>query len=291
MDVVVVSGVHAGPALWKVSAAENVLWILGEVSPFPRKWKWKSKDFERKLGRSQELLIDFSGYWWVEEENAPALYEAGRLPDGTTLKDVISPELLARVQTVASKFDNPALEKQRAFSATNRLVTSAMKKLDLAGFSARFEAARLGEWRKMKITYFAAPDLPVKDRLQNWQHPSNEVCLKQLVDTIDDGGNGALQLANAWAVGDIGELRALVPRYSFSRDGFRSGACADAMHGGEQQAREYKARRIQSWVTEAERALKKNRSTVAVVLMSELFATDGYLAALRDKGYEIVEPQ
>ena len=100
-----------------------------------------------------------------------------------------------------------------------------------------------------------------------------------------------MHLANAWAVGDINALRELVPLYSFSRDGFRSAECAAAMHGGEQQAREYKERRIQGWVAEAERALKKNRSTMAVVLMSELFEPDGYLAALRAKGYEITEPE
>jgi hypothetical protein len=290
MTVVLVSAVHSGPALWKVSSGTHVMWILGEISPFPRKWQWKSKDFDRKLRNSQELLIDFSGYWWVEEENSSALTKASRLPDGTSLKDVIGPELHARVLTTADKFGKPALEKWRPFSATNRLVSSAMKKLDLNGFSARFSAAKLAEWRQRKVTYFAAPEIPFEERLKNWQSPANEVCLERLVERIGDGGSGVLQLANAWAVGDIAALRELVPAYSFSRDGFRSGACAAAMHGGEQQAQDYKVRRTQAWLVEAERALKKNRSTVAVVLMSELFAPDGYLAALRSKGYEIVEP-
>ena len=52
------------------------------------------------------------------------------------------------------------------------------------------------------------------------------------------------------------------------------------MRGGEQQSRDYKARRTQSWLDEAERALRDNRRTMAVVLMSEIFASDGYLAGL-----------
>jgi hypothetical protein len=290
MHVVVVTGVHSGPALWKVSSGQHVMWILGEVSPFPRKWQWKSKEFDKALRNSQELLIDFSGYWWVEEENSAALDKASKLPDGTRLKDIISAELHARVEATAKKFGKPSLEKWRPFSATNRLVSSAMKTLDLNGFSARFAAAKLGEWRQRKVTYFAAPELPFEERLRNWQQAANEVCLERLVANIGDGGAGVLQLANAWAVGDIDSLRELVPAYSFSRDGFRSGECAAAMHGGEQQAYDYKTRRTQAWLAEAERALKKNRGTVAVVLMSELFAPDGYLAALRAKGYEIVEP-
>ena len=291
MDVVLVTGYASGPALWKVVSGDNVLWILGEISPFPRRLKWKSKEFEITLRRSQELLLDFSGYWWADEGNSAALNKAAKLPDGKTLKDVISPELYARVEATAEKFGKPPLERWRPFSATNILVTSAMKKLDLGGFSARFSAAQMGEWRKKRVTYFMAPELPFEQRLRNWQHESNEVCLKRLVDTIEDGGDGVMQLANAWAVGDIPALRGLVPRYSFSRDGFRSGACAAAMHGGEQQARDYKIKRTEAWVAEVKRALKKNRSTLAVVLMSELFEPDGYLAALRAEGFTIVEPK
>lgn len=291
MQVVTVTGVYAGPALWKVSSGPNVMWILGEISPYPRKWKWRSREFERVLRKSQELLIDFSGYWHVEGQQKTALENAGKLPEGTTLKDVISPELLERVEITAGKFGNPPIQNWRPFSATNQLVRAAMKTRDLTGFSVRFTAAQLGEWRKSRITYFAAPEIPFEARLKHWQDPSNEACLDRLMDVIGDGGNGLMQLANAWAVGDIPALRELVPKYSFSRDGFRAGECADAMHGGPEKALEYKLRRTEAWLAQAERALKKNEITLSVVLMSELFSADGYLAALRAKGYEIVEPE
>jgi hypothetical protein len=291
MDVVLVTGYYAGPALWKVTSGDNTLWILGEISPFPQKFKWKSREFEQLLRNSQELLLDFSGYWLADKGNSAALNEAAKLPDGARLKDVIAPELHARALKTAAKFGKPKFDTMRPFSATNRLVRGAMKTLDLGSFSVRFTAAKLGEWRKKRITYYATFEIPFGDRLKNWQDPANEMCLKRLVDAIEDGGDGVLRLANAWAVGDIDALRELVPLYSFSRDGFRSGECAAAMHGGEDLAREYKERRVRGWVAQAERALKKNRSTMAVVLMSELFEPDGYLAALRDKGYVITEPK
>ena len=109
--------------------------------------------------------------------------------------------------------------------------------------------------------------------------------------TIGDGGAGVRQLANAWSEGDIGALRRLVPSYSFSRDGFRADECAAAMHGGKRQAADYKRKRTQLWLQQAKRALRNNLRTMAVVPMSELFAPDGYLAALRAEGYEIEEPQ
>lgn len=291
MQVVLVRGVQAGPALWKVRSGDHVMWLLGEISPYPRKVKWRSKDFVRLLSDSQELLIDFSGYWIIDDESKAALTKAEKLPPGTKLEDVISPELHARVKATAAKFGNPVLDPWYAFSATNRLVSAAMRKLEMESFSVRFEALRLGEWHKTKVTPFATPEIAFEQRLRNWQQPSNAVCLERLVDAIEDGGSGVLQLANAWSVGSISALRELVPQYSFSRDGFRAGECADAMHGSEQQAREYKQRRNQFWLDEAERALKQNRSTMAVVLMSELFEPDGYLAGLRARGYEVTEPR
>lgn len=291
IEVVLVQGYQPGPGLWKVSSGDHVLWILGEVSPYPRKVKWKSTKFDRRLRQSQELLVDFSGYWRADRGDRAAYARAEKLPEGVTLKDVVSPELYLRVEKTAQAFGAAELEGLHPFAATNRLVMSAMNKLDLDGFSARFAAEDLGQRRHIRTTIFDMPELAFTDRLKNWQDASNVACLERLVAAIDDGGAGVKRLANAWSVGNVGALRKLVPEFSFSRDGFRADECAAAMHGGERQARVYKERRTQSWVQEAERALRENRSTMAVVLMSELFAPDGYLAALREKGYEVVEPQ
>jgi hypothetical protein len=291
MEVIVVTGEQPGPGLWKVSSGNHVMWILGEVSPFPRKVKWKAEKFDSLLRNSQELILDFSGYWRSDKHETAAYVRAEKLPGGLALKDVISPALHVRVEATAKVFGASALDELRPFSATNRLVIGAMKKLDLTSFSARFAAEALGQKRRVKITYFAAPEPAFEVRLKNWQNDSNEVCLERLVEAIEDGGNGVKRLANAWSVGDIVALRRLVPAFSFSRDGFRADECAAAMRGGEQQSRDYKASRTQSWLDEAERALRDNRSTMAVVLMTEIFASDGYLAGLRDRGYEIIEPE
>lgn len=290
MEVVLVLGQQPGPGLWKVSSSDHVMWILGEISPYPRRVKWTSKRFENLLGASQELLLDFSGYWRADHTDTRRLAGAELLPSGVKLKDLISPELYRRFEAAARRFDARELEDLYPFAATNRLVVSAMDSMDMKGFSARFTAEQLARKRRIKVTRFTAPELPFEERLTNWQHPSNAVCLERLLGVIGDGGAGVRRLANAWSVGDISALRQLVPTYSFSRDGFRSGECATAMHGGERQAADYKRRRTRLWLNQAKRALKNNSRTMAVVPMSELFASDGYLAALRAAGYDIEEP-
>jgi hypothetical protein len=291
LAVVLVLGEQPGPGLWKVSSGEHVLWVLGEVSPIPRKVKWRSRKFEILLGDSRELLLDLSGYWRADFDDMAAYRRAERLPKGVTLKDVIPPGLHERVVQTAQLFGAPELEELHPFAATNRLVTSAMKSLGLDGFSARFAAEDYAKRHRIKITSFAAPEPSFEERLRIWQEPANAVCLERAVDVLEDGGTGVKRLANAWSIGDIAALRELVTPYSFSRDGFRADECAAAMRGGEREALEYKAVRTKAWLAEAERVLRDNDSTVAVVLMSELFATDGYLAALRERGYEVVEPE
>jgi hypothetical protein len=290
LEVVVVTGAQPGPGLWKVTSDNNELWILGEVSPFTRKVQWRPREFETLLRNSQEILLDFSGYWEADKSDMATYRRAEKLPKGTTLKDLISPELHARVEATAKIFGATSLEELYPFAATNRIVRSALKSLDMSAYSARFAAEAMAKKWNVRTTYYWAPEPTVEDRLRTWQQPANVACLAQLVDVIGDGGDGVKLLANAWAVGDIEGMRDLVPRYSFSRDGFRTGKCAAALRGGEQQARDYTVLRHQGWVNEAERVLKGNRRTVAVVLMSELFAPDGYLALLRARGYEITEP-
>ncbi len=291
LAVVLVMGEQPGPGLWKVSSGRNVLWILGEVSPIPRRVKWNSRQFDKRLRESQELLLDFSGYWRASYNEMAAYRRVEKLPRGTSLKDIISPELHARLATTTRVFRVPWLEDLRPFAATNRLVMSAIETMDLTKFSARFAAEDLGRKRDVRVTRFAAVEPPFEERLKFWQDDSNAVCLKRVVDALEDGGAGVKRLANAWSVGDIEALRQLVPAFSFSRDGLRADACAAAMRGGEQQARDYKDARTQAWLAEADRVLRDNRSTLAVVLMTELFAADGYLAGLRARGYAVVEPQ
>lgn len=291
LAVVLVMGEQPGPGLWKVTSGDHVMWILGEVSPIPRKVQWRSRKFDNLLRYSQELIVDFSGYWAATAEEMSAYRKAEKLPKGKTLKDVIPKKLYTRVDATAKLFRVTKLEDLYPFAATNRLVVGSMKHLDLKGFSARFSALEMARRRNIKTTLYAAPEPPFETRLTTWQNEANVVCLDRVVDVLEDGGAGVKRLANAWSVGDIGTLRQLVPTYSFSRDGFRSDDCAAAMRGGAKQASEFRAGRIQGWLKEAERALKENRSTMAVTLMTDLFSDDGYIAQLRARGYEVVEPE
>ncbi|MBC8024782.1 MAG: TraB/GumN family protein [Steroidobacteraceae bacterium] len=155
LAVVLVMGEQPGPGLWQVSSGQHVPWILGEVSPIPRRVQWKSQKFDKLLRNSQELLLNLSGSWHANAVEMSAYRQAEKLPRGTALKDVISPKLHGRLKTTARKFGAFELEELRPFSAKNRLVVSAMRTLGLKGFSARADAEDLAKKRDIRITYGA----------------------------------------------------------------------------------------------------------------------------------------
>jgi hypothetical protein len=296
MEVVLVSGEQPGPALWKVSSGPHNLWILGEVAPLPRKLKWRSKQFEVLLANAQEVILHNSAHT-DQGRQAAELARAVELPAQQSLRDLMSPALFARVKAVANIYGvNEPLESLSPPVVATRVANASLKSLDLRMVPVQVSVENLARKANVRITRYStwnsATDIPFEERLQTVKDNATAVCpLERLVQVLGDGGAGVRSLANAWAVGDIDALRRLVPDYGLFTDGFRSTTCIAAAYGGQKSFDEYTAKRTNSWLTEAERALRENENTVAVVPIPELFATDGYLAALRARGYEVVEPQ
>ncbi|HEV7491247.1 MAG TPA: hypothetical protein VGO25_10600, partial [Rhodanobacteraceae bacterium] len=52
LPTVVVTGEQPGPGLWKVTSGDHVLWILGTLSPLPKKMTWRSGEVEAIVARS-----------------------------------------------------------------------------------------------------------------------------------------------------------------------------------------------------------------------------------------------
>jgi hypothetical protein len=291
MAEVLVTGEQPGPGLWKVSSGDHVLWILGEVAPQPSKMKWRSRRFEALLENSQEVLLDFSGVFWPNKLQEDAETRIRRLPAGQTLKDVVSPELYSRADAARILYGTPErIEGLRPFYAGRRILMSALKKMDMEKrFSASFAVRKLSRKAWIKVTILDTPGQTHEEHLKNIAQGSTVPCLEMMVQIVEDGGSGMRRLANAWSVGDIAALRQLVPLYALQPT-HQESVCTVALYGGEQRANEFVARRTEAWLGAAERALRENKSTMAVISMAELFAPDGYLAALRARGYKVVEP-
>jgi hypothetical protein len=115
----------------------------------------------------------------------------------------------------------------------------------------------------------------------------DEGCLAATLDAVETDIRQMVSNANAWANGELS-------RISFAALKKRDEVCSDAMVNPEFSAR-YGLPNIKHsirsrWISEAESALARNRTTVAFVPMEDLVGANGYLDILRARGYSVIDP-
>jgi uncharacterized protein YbaP (TraB family) len=299
MEVILVRGEQPGPALWKVSSGEHVLWILGTASPLPHKVKWRSRQFEGLLAKSQEVLIaDTREIRTNDPREAQAAFDGRYLPKGQTLKDALSPELYARVEAARKVWRVPdELDALRPHAVATHFANAAVWSMNLRVFPATHRVSELARKAKVKVTPVSVPDAHASfaDSMETLVPGDTAPCVAMVLNAMEDRGAGMKRLANAWAVGDIATLRELAPIHEISSSMGRQNpegfACVAAAVGSAQRARRNIEVQTNAWLEASARALRETESTMAVVPLVELFAADGYLAGMRSRGYEIDEPR
>ncbi len=303
LDEVLIVGRQSGPALWRVKSGTNVLWILAAPPLASRDLKWQSKQVEKVLAESQEVLAQY-GTGRLEKTAIPAELrdEKGNLdtrkrsalekqtrylPEGQTLRDVLPPEVFASFETARSAFPvrdkhlekEGDLERSRPEWARNLLSTRARLALNLTGLPVTDEVLAWpseGESRSQASNIKAGAD--TSSRFQQTIESAMNMCpLDALLQGLE--GRGAIwkARANAWAVGDVKRMRELLQPLPT-----RVPKC---------ESREVsRGERREKWLAAMELSLANNRNTLAVVDATLLLSTGGLLDTLRSRGYEVVEP-
>ncbi len=300
MDTVVVSGAQPGPGMWKVSRGDHVLYILGTLSPLPRRMDWVSRDVEEVVARSQAVILPPS--LSVSSDTGffrslllvPSLLRARNNPDGKRLQDVVSPALYARWQPLKARYlgRDRAVEKRRPILAAQELYEAAMRKSGLE------QEDRVGRVVEKAAKRARVPLLPAQVKLvvKNPKAALKELNAMSLQDADCFAGTlsrieadlGTMRMrANAWAVGDIDALRALPFRnqYIDCVNAITETGLAHRLGFGDVVQRVG-----DTWMQVAEDALARNRTTFATLPVSQLLQPDGYVERLRAKGYSIEVP-
>lgn len=300
LDAVVVSGVVSGPGMWKVRKGDHTLWVLGTLSPLPKKIEWISRDVDAVLGQAQEviwqpnLVVGANIGMFQGLLLAPQALGARKNPDGETLRDVVPAEMYARWLPLKRKYvgRDGGIEKWRPMFAAMELFDEAMDDIGLAkGGVVGPTIERAIKRRRIPVT-----NPTVKIAIEDPKQMLDEFratklddldCFDRTLDRLETDIDAMRDRANAWAVGDIEALRALP--YSDQNE-----ACMQAaMHAGvmrKRVKRDIDAEVRDAWMQAAEKALAKNRVTFSTLPMRELLKPDGYLAQLQAKGYEVEAP-
>lgn len=297
---VVIEGRRPGPGVWKVSKGTHVMWVFGTYSPLPRNMEWDASRVERLVAKSQEVLMPpvakahigfFSGLTAL-----PSLIGIKRNPDDAVLHDVVPADVYAHWTVLKAKYigEDDGIEHYRPVFAGEELLLAGLKKSGLSyGSEVLGKIEDVAKKNKVKMTdsgYDVMVDDPrklVRD-FKNSQ-VADLVCFTKTLDTLDTDLETMRVRANAWANGDIAEIRGL--NFAERRD-----ACLDAVMNSSiakdaAALRQVRQRLRTSWLKAAENALASNATTFAVLEIQDILGPTSYLAGLQARGYVVETPR
>ena len=273
------------------------MWVFGSYSPLPNRMEWRSREVEQIIANSQEYLkapgAGF-GVGWAGLTALPFLIGIKKNPDGE-LKNLVPPDVYARWQPLKQKYfgDDDSVERERPSFIAAQLTSRAFKEAGLTGGGEIINTIdKIAERHKIKVTD-AAVRLeirePAKAVREFKKSPMDDVpCLIKTIERLEGELDVMRARANAWAVGDIDDIRKL-------NYGERA-ACQQALTSSSLAKNQPEFKTLQetattAWVAAAEKALAANASTFAVVHIKEIFDPKGVIAALQAKGYTVEPPK
>ena len=300
LEPLVVSGIQPGPGLWKVRKGDHTLWVLGTVSPLPRRMEWESREVEQAIAQSQELIeppavrIDTKLGFFGTLALAPKAFSARKNPDGQTLQQVVPPEMYARWLVLKRKYmgRDAGVENYRPILAAMELYKEAIEDVGLKQGGVVWPVVeKLAKRHKVPRTetmvtvMIEDPKVALKEfrgaRLADLD------CFGKTLDRLESDLGTMRERANAWAVGDLESLKAL-PYTDQNEACLRAAAESDVLR---RRTGDIEGQVAARWLGAAEAALAKNQTTFSVLPMRELTRPDGFLARLKAKGYAVEEPR
>jgi hypothetical protein len=297
---VLVSGVQPGPRLWKATRGGHTLWILGTLTPAPRRIEWQSREVEHVLddaglvvlGARAEVSADVGVFRTLLL--VPKMLKARENPDGKTLHDVLPPALHARWLPLKARYlgRDDDVESWRPLFAAQALYEAAIKKSGLDPENQVMPKVRRLARRRDVPTTIAEVKLKFtepKATLKRFSRTSLEdvACFEKTLDRLETDLADMAARANAWSVGDLETMR----RLPYADQG---PACLSAFVDNaiaQEKGIDRLPERVRAaWVDAADGALRKHATSLALLPMAEILKPDGYLAALKARGVAIEAP-
>lgn len=307
MDAVVVSGVQPGPGLWRVERSDgHVLYILGTQSPLPRGIQWQADEVRQVLAQAGAVL-DSPGMTVGADVGffrgltlLPSAMKAMKNPDGATLEELLPAELYQRWAGLKQRYmgRDRGVEKKRPLIAAYELYKAALERNGLReGGVVAPVVDEVLKARKMERTRTALkvqvdnPREALADFRREGLKPEDLECFRNTLDIIESDLPQRAARANAWVSGDLDALRAMPSARRPMQ------ACMSAWTATEVARKhgmvDVEPRIRAAWLEAVDKALAAHEVSFALLSIDELLDggdRDGYVAALRSRGYRVVAP-
>jgi uncharacterized protein YbaP (TraB family) len=293
IEEVTIVGERAGPGLWKIRNGDNTLYVLGTLSPLPKKMTWRSREVENVLVRAQQFIpadVDVSadiGPMRVVRLYLQYLKLRGN-EERQTLQEVLPPTLYARFESLRGKYapNKRDMLKRRPAVAVGELWREAVSRSGLTSRNDINKAvSKLAKARKVPIV---KPQVRIDDPqgaladVAQIPREAEIACMRSTLDRLESDLGTARSRAEAWAVGDIEAWRS-------AASAEQQDTCWSALTMAPKLA-EIRQRLDEAWLNVAVQALNSHAVTLAVVPIDEIYKRNGVLAYMRSRGFTVDEP-
>ena len=299
LEEVVAVGKQPGPKLWRVTHEGRELWILGVLSPLPKKMDWDTSAVEAVMADAEQVIRPPGVSMSVNPVKSvfvlPSLWGIEKNPDKKKLKDIAPPELYARWSVLKEKYigGDRGIEKKRPMIAAYELYKEALDDTGLtrnAGVQKSIE--KLIKRNKVPVVETGVARRVEKPGNMIKKFKKSEIedlaCFEKTIERIEVDLEVMRSRADAWAVGDVKALRALpyddqdvtcveaIMQSSFAEDMVNELDLQDL----ERVLRD-------NWLSAAEDALQNHAVTFAFLPIEELLSPDGLISELAARGYAV----
>lgn len=326
LEPIVVYGGNAMPQMWKVSKGDHVMWVLGDTTA-PAGTQWHSEQVEARVAESQLVMYPGSAQPDIGFFNGigmltllPAAYKAAtKIPHDKTLKDVLPPEVYERWRVLKTAYAprDDSLERSRPSIAMQKLEERIGEKLGKKNASAQPQPQPRPRGpalrplvdkvaKKHRVKVRTMPDVEWKIEVKTMRRMvkylgagNMEVdakCVARKLEYLER----KIEYLKEVAADTRAEAPASVPpcgeKITFQVSKSGSGESPDVadiqkMLDNIQLQEKLGAQQLDAeWIAGAEAALARNKSTFAVLQLRQLKSPTGYIAKLRELGYEVEEP-
>lgn len=306
VETVVVTGEQPGPRLWKATKDGHTLWIYGTVTPKPRGITWRSKQVAQVLDETQEVInqqlqgtsLPANVNLRPDTRNPIKRFSMGRKLQKIReahapppLRESLPPELYERFLRLKERYDprNDSLEELRPRAAASVLYEAAITR---AGLTSRAmihdEVHRLARKRHIEVNEVTLDlqfDLEtlatIQTEFDTMPLSADLECFEATLSIIEKDLPTITARANAWAIGDVKALQQL--------PSLRREYC-DRVRWSAPRWSTLEADLETAWLTTIDAAVSKNHATLVLLDVAEIFESNGLVAKLIARGYQVEAP-
>lgn len=212
-ESILVAAKAEGPAYWHIKKGASEIYILGTVGDIPKDLAWSSGYTASVIKGARVVLTPpmassgfFSTTWFLLTHRSLL-----SMPDGKKLLDTLPPDLKKRFVAVVTDLHGPLDEMAddppiiAAVKLENGFATTAKLSGEEPGKTVE-KLARQNHVPVQRIAEYDALGL-VKEVLRLPQE-AQQACLREAVGDVEQRLVHARPVAEAWAVGDVGSIKA-----------------------------------------------------------------------------------